>query len=657
MKKIILAIVIMMITNSVQSQALEGSQVLDYSLPTSQNGIAQVRVNFDWKLSVFQGSIVLSYDSECNGSNNLNYRGKTYTGYSSSDNLSYEYLQEKIRDIKCTDPTVSIKITGPGVNKRVQVQVHEGKSSGSGFGSINSLILGNASSNGVKDFDVIVEHVVSVLYLNTQPAYAEIEKILSEKEKKEKLDNIKKLVSEKINNEDPTGAMADLRSAKNLFPNDPWINEKIKEVEQIQKKQKEDLVKKNNKAEADKLKSQANTQIKQKNYAGARDLLKKAEKLNPEDDEIPEIFESLEALGSTVNTKENSKSSSASSSNDDFWNDKPSNNTSSSRSKTKEQLDAEAYQDAMQKQQAYTDNFMNSIKEQKEKEERSWVAREQSFYAAERLRNAKNNLSQGSTLSKDHSSIESLEREFQQKMNAVNNLVSEQVAAKNQKWQTDVQNAYRNSNETDKAFGELVSTFGTLINSASAKSEERYRKEKLEKERAELKKKLEAEMAEEKAKLMREFRVNLINQFPEGGVPLSKDKIPVNELYFFAYIYDPAKINNMSPDIFITNTFPIAQYNDGTWPFKNAITSELQKTASVSNGKLVLVGYYGSEETAEEYRKSLIDLSIKSGFVQKDLVYKGKKATSVQKNTDFWETGTKKDEKKDIKKKDDFWNN
>ena len=36
--------------------------------------------------------------------------------------------------------------------------------------------------------------------------------------------------------------------------------------------------------------------------------------------------------------------------------------------KTKEELDAEVYEDAMRKQQAYTDNFMNSIKEQKERE-------------------------------------------------------------------------------------------------------------------------------------------------------------------------------------------------------------------------------------------------------------------------------------------------
>ncbi|WP_286705819.1 hypothetical protein, partial [Flavobacterium sp. 38-13] len=112
------------------------------------------------------------------------------------------------------------------------------------------------------------------------------------------------------------------------------------------------------------------------------------------------------------------------------------------------------------------------------------------------------------------------------------------------------------------------------------------------------------------------------------------------------------------PNIYTSNVFPVAKYNDGTWPFKNMLVADIKKKTSRQD--IVLMGYYTQKKSAEQMRNSLVSLSPKAQLTPVTMEYKGSTADAVKnsKNADFWESGkTDKPIKGAAKKADDFWNN
>jgi hypothetical protein len=164
-----------------------------------------------------------------------------------------------------------------------------------------------------------------------------------------------------------------------------------------------------------------------------------------------------------------------------------------------------------------------------------------------------------------------------------------------------------------------------------------------------------------------ELRKKLFSQFPDGGLPLSSHPVDTNELYFFSYVFNTNTINDDYTTITLSNVFPIAKYNDGTWLFKNRLISELTK--SVTGSPITLMGYYTTRQMAEEMRNTFIDLAKSSKMGIKDFQYKGKPATSESKtNVDYWGNGTNENSKQNTSEtnvnnsspqseKIDFWGN
>src|SRR5690606_19076185 len=100
-----------------------------------------------------------------------------------------------------------------------------------------------------------------------------------------------------------------------------------------------------------------------------------------------------------------------------------------------------------------------------------------------------------------------------------------------------------NSTGADQAVGELATSVANIIGNAKAEKERKEAQEKLRKERDAERTRIETERKQKIANL----RNDIFKQYPEGGVPLSRHNINLDELYFFTYWYDgktTAKVSN-----------------------------------------------------------------------------------------------------------------
>ncbi len=363
------------------------------------------------------------------------------------------------------------------------------------------------------------------------------------------------------------------------------------------------------------------------------------------------------------------------------------NATAAATQKTNEQVVA----DFKVSQQAATDKYFNDIAESNRKIEAKSALGMQSYYAAQAVKDLQDNLSSSTKLNGNYSSIEELQAEFREKYNSINQQVNGLVEARNQNLQASANYSFSDADAKGQLIGQGIVAVGSIINSANAEREKREARAELERQRS-------AEEAKIKAKqraLMLQLRNSFLGQFPDGGVPLSSHKVSTNDLYFFSYVFDKNKIAEGKPLISVSNVFSISRYGDGTWPFKATLQNDIKKLEA--NGAVTLIGYYASKDAADNMQKSFIDMAGQSGFMVKNIAYKGKKSSGSsspgndfwgnsnnQKNVviepdilitevpesknkkpadDFWETGKKTANpkpapaKKPVKKDDDFWKN
>lgn len=277
----------------------------------------------------------------------------------------------------------------------------------------------------------------------------------------------------------------------------------------------------------------------------------------------------------------------------------------------------------------------------------------QNFYYAEAIRNGKQNLAELSTLSGNYNSIEQLQAEFNEKYYAINGQVRQLEDARNAKLNNAVSNSF-NGSSTEQAIGQGVALIGNIFNSAKASKEAKEAKEALRI----AKEKQEKEIIAAKQRARVEMRNQLLKSFPNGGTPLTAHKITAPEVYMFGYVIDPASINNEMANVTVSNVFPIAQYSDGTYPLKTSVSNKLK---GIAQGNVVLIGFYGDKNAAEQMRNSFISLAQKSELNVTQFSLKtigGNRAGTATATGDFWETGGKTKVPADTaKKKTDFWNN
>ncbi len=228
-------------------------------------------------------------------------------------------------------------------------------------------------------------------------------------------------------------------------------------------------------------------------------------------------------------------------------------------------------------------------------------------------------------------------------------------------------NIQRQSKEVSEKFvsdaTELVGMIGNIIKSdREAKERKEERRLAYERRQAEEKQQQKEEKEAEEAELRRiaanqlariELRKAFFPEFPEGGVPFSSTKIDVDQIYYFTYLFDKSTIESLRPVITLSNLFIISRYPDGTWPFKDAILTDIKKL-NVS-GDITLIGYFTTKQLADEMRSKFVSMAVQSGMDIKNIFYKGRQATVPTTGAaDVW-SGTDENKKSGNATGDDFW--
>lgn len=292
----------------------------------------------------------------------------------------------------------------------------------------------------------------------------------------------------------------------------------------------------------------------------------------------------------------------------------------------------------------------NAITQRIEQKVEMW---KQNYYYAEAVRNGKENLAALSSLNGTYNSVQELEAAFQQQSSSIRAEVQNLEQARNAKLSNAVNGTF-NENSTERAIGQGMQLIGSIINSSKAAKEEREAREALKAERE----RQLAAIAAAKQKARIGMRNQLLRSFPNGGTPLTSHKVTLPEVYMFAYMTDMAAFNKEQSVVAVSNVFPVQQYSDGTFPYKTSVVSKLKGYAP---GDVMLVGYYGEKDKAEQMRKTFMNLAAQSELTVKTFAMRtppGTSAITSGVGGDFWETGKK--DSTGVKKtaaKNDFWNN
>ena len=329
----------------------------------------------------------------------------------------------------------------------------------------------------------------------------------------------------------------------------------------------------------------------------------------------------------------------------------------------KQQQDQELIKKTKDELQASTNKYWADVEETQRKSEISYQNKLTSYYAAKAVDEAKGQIRDNSRLSGNYTNAAELQADYRQKYQALTQGYQTLQEANTQKNQANLNIYNQNTDENGRILGQLATDVSNYVGQMQAEAAERKAKKELREQRDAAEARL---IKLEKANLL-ELRKKFFSQFPDGGLPLSSHPVNSNELYFFSYVFNPNAINDNYPTITLSNVFPIAKYNDGTWLFKNRLISELTKT--VTGSPITLMGYYTTRAMADEMRNAFVTLANTSKMGITEFQYKGKPATSESSaNVDYWGNGTNENGKQHSSdtnedssspqsEKIDFWGN
>lgn len=367
----------------------------------------------------------------------------------------------------------------------------------------------------------------------------------------------------------------------------------------------------------------------------------KEEKKKYQTEEKKKEVQASQKTQTTTTTSSNKPTS------DDFWNDAPS--SAQPPQKSKEQLAADKkLQESRDRYAEQENRFFNTMEKQKQQEERNVAFSQTSFYLAERKSQAERGIFDNASFGRKFDNVEELNNAFQQQVSQINASANELAEVKNENLNNNLNYSLQDTDATTQAVGQGIALIGSIINNASAESDRKYALEKLRKERDAEHTRIETERKQKIANL----RNDIFKQYPEGGVPLSRHNINLDELYFFTYWYDGKTTAKVS------NVFPYAKFKDGTWTFKDKVIAESEKAVG---SKVTLVGYFTTKELAEKERSIFVELLPQAEVNVSTYTVKGKKWDGTESgSTDFWGNETKTETKQEPQattpqKTDDFW--
>lgn len=235
-----------------------------------------------------------------------------------------------------------------------------------------------------------------------------------------------------------------------------------------------------------------------------------------------------------------------------------------------------------------------------------------------------------------------------QETNARIQAENQQRLAEQQRLRDEQQQALqRGSEQMVNDATELVGMIGNMIRTNRAEKEKKEERRRQQEMRDAEDARQKREKAEELARWLanrHELRKVFFAEYTEGGVPLSSSKVDVDVLYYFTYVFDKSLMPTLTPAISLSNIFTIGRYADGTWPFKDAIVTDIKKLGA--SGDITLIGYFTTKELAQEMRDRFLTMAQPSGLDVKDIFYKGKQSgAATAGGGDFWggdtKTGTK----------------
>lgn len=237
----------------------------------------------------------------------------------------------------------------------------------------------------------------------------------------------------------------------------------------------------------------------------------------------------------------------------------------------------------------------------------------------------------------------------------------EDAVAKENKRVSDINAARKASYQAEKEQRDVIyNAANGIINSfyeAAKEKEQQEREDRAEKLKiAEEEARREREIKLQKEKLI-SSRKALLAKYPEGKTPLSYQAKDNKEIYFFAYSYKPASVENETSEFYISNVFPIAKYADDTWPFKTNIIEDIARTNKGLS--ITLSGFYENEQEAVRANEEFKEEAANCIITLKRMDYSGKKSTaSSSGNSDFWGNSETKNKMETTNKNaTDFWGN
>jgi hypothetical protein len=323
-----------------------------------------------------------------------------------------------------------------------------------------------------------------------------------------------------------------------------------------------------------------------------------------------------------------------------------------------QQVQIEKDKDAQAKQNVQ--NQMNEIRRKQldyQREQEAITQRasavSQAFAAGHQADNSLKAAKEAS-LNKTYNSIEELENDFSQQMAIVNQETSNysQINTAASAAYIDAVGNYGTS--YDASINQSLKMLSGIAADAKAAKAKKEAQERL---RAEREAKL-AEIESRRKAAIFGLRQKMFSVFSEGKLPLESSHVKQNEVYIFAYIANKDNLTTQeSGAIAVSNLIIVKKMDDGSFPYKSTMISNLKKFGS---GNVTIVGYYLDQNLAEDMQNKFNELAVKSGLQINSFSYNPVKKESAD-TADFWETGSKTDQKPQQKnsntKASDFWNN
>lgn len=248
-----------------------------------------------------------------------------------------------------------------------------------------------------------------------------------------------------------------------------------------------------------------------------------------------------------------------------------------------------------------------------------------SYYQMHAAKNARENINSLSKMSGDYNSIAEIEADYHRRIQAINIEKNNWEQTNAQQVQTLQSMYFGGGSQADQAFGEVLGSAMALAAQNAREKAAREAKNELRMEQERMVRELEQKRQEAENRRQAALKAALLNSrkrllesYPEGHVPLSSEDVPTETLYYFSYIADKNALDKDNPPLIITNTFPI--YKQGTWPFKFAINREIN---TLQQGQNTLVGFYTTENLANEMRENLVRIARETKFSVREITYPG----------------------------------